>query len=131
MKRSLQLNENNRPATWGQIEHWRDVQEVAPLQTSLGYFHADNLSVEIRMKGSIEQFDNLPTLNSDGTLTWKQPEQVYVFLTQAELQQAYNEIKLNGAVRSATLHVKAAMFRQMPTPPTPSELSSLSFWMTS
>ena len=119
------------PATWAQIEYWRDFQEVAPIETSLGYFHADNLSVEIRMKGSIEQFDSLPTLNPDGTLTWKQPGQIYVTLTQAELQQAYNEIKLNGAVRSATLHVKAAMFRQMITPPTPAQMSALAFWMTS
>jgi len=129
LKRSLQLNPDNRPATWDQIEYWRDAQEVSPIQTSLGYFHADNLSVEIRMKGSIEQFDNLPTLNTDGTLTWKQPGQVYVFLTQAELQQAYNEIKLNGAVRSSLLHLKASQFRQMNPSPTPNQLASINFWL--
>ena len=124
-----QLDPKNQPATWEQIEYWRDVQEVAPIQTSLGYFHADNLSVEIRMKGSIEQFDNLPTLNPDGTLTWKQPGQMYVPLTKVQLQQAYNEIKLNGAVRSSLLHLKASQFRQMNPSPTPNQLASINFWL--
>ena len=129
MKRSLQLNPDNKPATWGQIEYWRDAQEVAPIQTSLGYFHADNLSVEIRMKGSIEQFDNLPTLNADNTLTWKQPGQIFTPLTKAQLQQAYNEIKLNGAVRSSMLHLKAVQFIQSSPVPTPNQLSSIDFWL--
>ena len=129
MKRSLQLNPDNRPASWEQIEHWRDAHEVSPIQTSLGYFHADNLSVENRMKGAIEEFDSLPTLNADNTLTWKQPNQVYVALTQAELQQAYGEVKHGVAVRSALLHVKATQFRQMTPTPTPNQLADFSFWI--
>jgi len=117
------------PASWEQIEYWRDAHEVSPIQTSLGYFHADNLSVENRMKGAIEEFDSLPTLNPDNTLTWKQPNQVYVALTQAELQQAYGEVKHGVAVRSALLHVKAAQFRQMATPPTPAQLADFLFWI--
>jgi len=129
LKRSLQLNENNRPASWEQIKQWRDTHELSPVTTTVGTFHADNLSVEQRMKGAIEQFDSLPTLNPDGTLTWKQPGQVYVSLTQAELQQAYNEIKLNGAVRSSLLHLKAAQFIQSSPVPTPSQLSNIDFWL--
>jgi len=129
LKRYLQINPDNRPATWEQIQQWRDTHESAPIQTSLGLFHADNLSVEIRMKGSIEQFENLPTLNSDGTLTWKQPGQVYIALTKAQLQTAYSEIKLNGAIRSSKLHVKASQFRQSVPMPTPAQISDINFWI--
>ena len=131
MKRSLQLNENNRPASAKQIKHWRDTHELSPVTTTVGTFHADNLSVEQRMKGAIEQFDDLPTLNADGTLTWKCPGPVYHNFTKAELQTGYTELKHLAALRSAVLHVKASMFQQMATSPTPAQLADLSFWMTS
>lgn len=129
MKRSLQLNPDYRPATWEQIEYWRDAHEVCPIQTALGWFHADPHSVENRMKGAIEQFDFLPMLNSDDTLTWKQPEQVRVPLTKAQLQQAYDEIKLNAAVRSSILHFRAEQFNMMDPKPTPAQLADLAFWL--
>ena len=129
MKRSLQLNPDNRPATWKQIEYWRDIHEASPVNTSFGEFHADALSITERMAGSIEQFDSLPTLNPDGTLRWKQPGQTYVDLTKSELEQVYNEVKTNRAIRGALLHVKAEQFRQQATPPTPAQLADLSFWL--
>ena len=129
MKRSLQLNPDNRPATWEQIEYWRGTHEMAPVETSLGWFHADPLSVSERMKGSIEQFDVLPTLNIDGTLTWKQPGGIYTSLTKAELITAYNEVKTRRAIRASLLHVRAAEFNQMNPTPTVNQLKDLSFWL--
>jgi len=114
---------------WAQIKHWRDTHELSPVTTTVGTFHADNLSVEQRMKGAIEQFDDLPTLNADGTLTWKCPGPVYHNFTQAQLQTGYTELKHLAALRSAVLHVKASMFQQMATPPTPAQLSNINFWI--
>ena len=130
MKLSLQLNPDNRPATWEQIEHWRDIHERAPIETSLGWFHGDTLSVSERMAGSIESFESLPTLNTDGTLTWKQPGQVTVDLTKPQLIQAYNEVKTNRAIRSSQLHVQAQYFYQSDPIPTVNQLKSINFWLT-
>lgn len=127
MKRSLQLNPDHRPATWKQIRDWRDAHEVAPVATSFGTFDCDERS-DARMSGSIEQFDNLPTLVG-GKLTWKRADNSYIALTKAELQQVYAEVKANRAARGAVLHVKAEQFRQMATPPTPAQLADLSFWL--
>lgn len=127
MKRSLQLNPGNRPATWATIKKWRDTHEVSPVATTFGVFDMDERS-NARMAGSIEQFDNLPTLQS-GKLTWKRADNSYIALTKAELQSVYNEARLNRATRGALLHVKAEMFRQMDPAPTPAQLSNLSFWI--
>lgn len=127
MKRSLQLNPDNRPATWEQIKHWRDVHETSPVATSFGVFDCDERS-DARMAGSIEQFDNLPTLQG-GKLTWKLADNSYLPLTKAELEQVYAEVRTNRAARGAVLHVKAEVFRQMDPAPTPAELANLSFWM--
>lgn len=127
MKRSLQLNPDNRPATWQQIRDWRDAHEVAPIETTFGIFDCGERS-DARMAGSIEQFANLPTLQA-GRLTWKRADNTYLPVTKAELVQVYAEVRTNRAVRGAVLHVKAEMFRQMPVPPTPAQLSDLSFWL--
>ena len=128
MKRSLQLNPDNRPATWSQIKHWRDTHEVAPVTTSFGTFDCDPRS-DARMSGSIEEFQILPTLDSAGELTWKRADNSYIKLTKAELQQVYAEVKANRAARGALLHVKAEQFKQMDPTPTPAQLSNLSFWL--
>ncbi|MBL3825169.1 MULTISPECIES: DUF4376 domain-containing protein [unclassified Marinobacter] len=127
MKRSFQLNPDNRPATWTQIKHWRDTHETAPVDTSFGVFDMDERS-DARMAGSIEQFDSLPTLQA-GKLTWKRADNSYVALTRAELQSVYSEAKLSRATRGAVLHVRAEQFKQMDPTPTPAQLSDLSFWL--
>ena len=128
MKRSIPFNPDNRPATWDQIKHWRDVHEVAPVTTSFGPFDADERS-EARMKGSIERFDSLPTLDVDNKLTWKLADNTYLKVTKADLTSIYNEVQELRAVRGALLHVKGEQFRSQPTPPTPNELKNLTFWI--
>jgi hypothetical protein len=124
------LAEPTVKATWVQIEYWRDIHEVSPIETSLGWFHADPHSLENRMLGAITQFNSLETLNADGTLTWKQAWQQYRNMTQAELQQAYDEIKPGVAIRSGHLHVKAAVFEAVLPTPTITQLKDISFWFT-
>lgn len=127
MKRSMQLNLDNRPATWKQIRDWRDAHEIAPVDTTFGTFDCDERS-DARMAGSIEQFANLPTLQA-GKLTWKRADNSLLALTKTELEQVYAEVKANRAARGAVLHVKAEQFRQMDPTPTPAQLSDLSFWL--
>lgn len=127
MKRSLQLNPDNRPATWAQIRDWRDTHEIAPVTTSFGDFDCDERS-DARMSGSIELFDNLTTVQS-GKLTWKRSDNSFIQLTKSELEQVYAEVKLNRGARGAVLHVKAEQFRQMDPAPTPAQLADLSFWL--
>lgn len=129
MKRSLQLNPNNLPATWEQIKHWRDTHEIAPITTAFGEFDCDERS-DARMLGSIEQFANLPTLDSSGKLTWKRADNSYLPVTKAELEQIYAEVKTNRAVRGALLHVKAEQFNAMNPAPTVAQLTNLTFWLT-
>lgn len=128
MKRSLQLNPDNKPATWAQIRDWRDTHEIAPVTTSFGTFDSDERS-DARLSGSIELFDNLPTLDQDNKLTWKRADNSFIKLTKTELQTVYTELKINRAARGAILHVKAEMFRQMNPTPTPAQLSDLAFWL--
>lgn len=127
MKRSLQLNPDNRPATWAQIKQWRDAHEIAPVGTSFGVFDCDERS-DARMIGSIELFDSLPTVQA-GKLTWKRGDNSFIQLTKAELEQVYAEVKLNRAERGAVLHVRAEQFKQMDPAPTPAQLSDLNFWL--
>lgn len=127
MKRSLQLNPDNRPADWTQIRDWRDRHEVAPISTTFGNFDCDERS-DARMSGSIELFDNLPTVQA-GKLTWKRGDNSFIQLTKVELEQVYAEVKLNRAARGALLHVRAEQFKQMDPTPTPAQLSDLSFWL--
>jgi hypothetical protein len=127
LKRLLQLNSDNRPATWAQIKHWRDTHETAPVDTTFGNFDCDERS-DARMAGSIELFDSLPTLQ-EGKLTWKRADNTFIQLTKVELEQVYAEVKTNRAARGAILHVKAEQFRQMSPAPTPAQLADLSFWL--
>lgn len=127
MKRSLQLNPDNRPANWEQIRRWRDTHETAPVQTAFGLFDCDERS-DARMSGSIELFDHLPTVQA-GKLTWKRGDNSFIQLAKAELEQVYTEVKINRAARGAVLHVKAEQFRQMNPTPTPAQLSDLAFWL--
>lgn len=127
MKRSFQLNPDNRPATWAQIKHWRDTHETAPVDTAFGNFDCDERS-DARMAGSIEVFDSLPTVQA-GKLTWKRADNSFIPLTKAELQQVYAEVKVQRGARGALLHVKAEQFRHQDPRPTPSQLSRLSFWI--
>ena len=127
MKRSLQLNPDNRPATWDQIKHWRDTHETAPVTTSFGTFDCDERS-DARLAGSIDLFDSLPTVHN-GTLTWKRADNTFIDLAKAELQQVYMEVRANRGTRGALLHVKAEQFKQLDPAPTPAQLSDLSFWL--
>ena len=127
MKRSLQLNPDNRPATWIQIRDWREKHKRAPVDTSLGSFDADD-AADQNFQGMVDQFDNLPTLQA-GKLTWKRADNSFIPLTKAELQQVYAEIKTARATRGAVLHVSAELFQQMATPPTPAQLSNINFWI--
>lgn len=128
MKRSLQLNPDNRPATWGQIRDWREAHKRAPVTTSMGVFDADEIA-DLNFQGMIEQFDYLTTLDAQGRLTWKRADNSYIPLTKTELGQVYAEIKTNRAVRGAVLHVRAEQFKQMDPTPTPAQLSDLSYWL--
>lgn len=127
MKRSLQLNPDHRPATWAQIRDQRDAHEIAPIPTTFGTFDCDPRS-DARMAGSIELFDNLPTVQA-GKLTWKRADNSFIQLTKAELEQVYAEVKINRGARGAVLHVKAEQFRAMAPTPTPAQLSDLAFWL--
>ena len=128
MKRSFQLNPDNRPATWAQIKHWRDTHETAPVNTSFGLFDADERS-DSRMRQAIELFDSLPTV-TDGLLTWKRADNTLVDLSLPELQQVYQEVRIGRASRAALLHRQAEVFRQQANPPTPAELSRLETWLS-
>ena len=127
MKRSLQLNPDNRPATWIQIRDWREKHKRAPVDIGMGSFDADE-AADQNFRNMIDDFDNLPTLQS-GKLTWKRADNTLISLDKAELQQVYAEIKTARATRGALLHVSAEMFQQMATPPTPAQLADLSFWL--
>ena len=128
MKRSLQLNPDNRPATWPQIRDWREAHKRAPVDATMGSFDTDE-AADQNFQGMIEEFDYLPTLDAQNRLTWKRADNAFIPLTKIELQQVYAEIKTNRAVRGAILHVKAEQFRQMDPAPTPAQLSDLSFWL--
>lgn len=128
MKRSLQLNPDNQPASWVQIRDWRDSHEIAPVTTTFGTFDADERS-DARMAGSIELFDTLPTLDAQNRLTWKRADNSLIALTKAELETVYAELKTNRAARGALLHVKAEFFRNMNPTPTPAQLSDIAFWL--
>ena len=128
MKRSLKLNPDNKPATTSQIKAWRDKHESSPVEVTLGSFDCDPLSV-LRMSDAIAQFDMIPTLNPDDTLNWILGDNSVLPMTKADLISTLAEIKTTRAVRSATLHVKAFLFKQQPIRPTPAQLANLSFWM--
>ena len=127
MRRSLQLNPDNRPATWIQMRDWRERHKRSPVDTSMGSFDADE-AADQNFRNMIDDFDNLPTLQS-GKLTWKRADNTFIPLDKAELQQVYAEIKTARATRGALLHVKAEIFQQMATPPTPAQLSNINFWI--
>ena len=128
MKRSLKLNPDNKPATTSQIKAWRDKHESSPVEVTLGSFDCDPLSV-LRMSDAIAQFDMIPTLNPDDTLNWILGDNSVLPMTKADLISTLAEVKATRAVRSATLHVKAFLFKQQPIRPTPAQLANLSFWM--
>lgn len=116
------------PAVWNDVKYWRDVHETAPVTTAFGTFDCDERS-DARMAGSIEQFDNLPTLDANGKLTWKLADNSYLPVTKAELEQIYAEVRTARASRGAVLHQKAELFMQMDPVPTPTQLAELSYWL--
>lgn len=128
MKRTLQLNPDNRPATWVQIRDWRETHKRAPVTTSMGVFDADEIA-DLNFQGMIEQFDHLPTLDEQNRLTWKRADNSYYPLTKTELQQVYNEVKTNRAIRGALIHVQAEVFNTMDPKPTVKQLSDMGFWL--
>ena len=128
MKRSLQLNPDNRPATWGQIRDWREAHKRAPVDTTFGTFDADE-HADLNFQGMISEFDNLTTLDAQGKLAWKRADNSFIPLSKPDLEQVYAEVKTGRAVRGALLHVQAEMFYQMSPSPTPAQLSSLDFWL--
>lgn len=127
MKRSLQLNPDNRPATWEQVKHWRDAHEGAPVDTLHGAFDADDRS-ERRMSDAHNFFDDIPK-NEDGTITWKRADNTFIDLTGPQLLGVYVEVMEKRAARAALLHRKAEEFRLQDPKPTPAQLSRLSFWI--
>lgn len=114
-------------ATWADIRTWRDRHEVAPITTSFGTFDCDPRS-EARMVGSIEQFEQLPTLDADGKLTWKRADNSTIALTRIELETIYAEVKRYRAQRGAVLHVRAEQFNAQDPGPTPEQLADLTYW---
>ena len=128
MKRLLQLNPDNRPATWEQIKQWRDIHEVAPIETSYGVFDCDDRS-DKRLQEQLDLFDQLTTLNPDGSLNWKMADNTWQSFTKEALADAYNQVRVKRAKRAGVLHVKAAEFDAMNVKPSIAELKSLDFWV--
>lgn len=129
MKRFLQLNPDNRPAEWDDIKFWRDIHEIAPVDTSFGVFDSDERS-DARMAGSIKHFETLPTLTADNKLVWKKADNSKIALTKTELEQVYDEIQTKRASRGAILHIKAEQFLQTSPIPDKSFLKILDNWLT-
>lgn len=128
MKRSLQLNPDHRPATWEQIRDLRDAHELSPVTTTYGTFDADE-KAEYRLTQAISTFDSLPTVQN-GKLGWKLADNTLVQLSLAELQDVYQQLRTNRAIRAAVLHAKAEQFRVADPAPTPAQLKQLDFWLT-
>ena len=128
MKRSLQLNPDNRPATWQQVREWRDIHEVSPVDSQFGVFDCGPIA-DKRLYEQLELFDYLTTLNEDGTLSWKRADNTWIDLTKAELATVYHEIRVNRAQRAGLLHIKAAEYEAMETKPSVVNLKSLSYWL--
>lgn len=128
MKRSLQLNSDNRPATWDQVKYWRDTHEVAPIETSQGTFDCDDRS-DKRLSEQMGMFDYLDTLNPDGTLSWKRADNTWVALSKQQLADLYLEIRIARAKRAGILHKKSALFEQQETFPLLRDIKSLDFWL--
>jgi len=121
------MNPDNQPATWEQVKYWRDLHEVAPVNTSFGLFDADSRS-DLRMANSISQFAELPTV-VEGKLPWKRADNTYVLLSCTELEQVFEEVKKFRSIRGALLHEKAEQLRVHEPYPTPNQLKSIDFWL--
>ena len=128
MKRSLQLSLDNRPATWEQIKYWRDIHEVVPVETSFGFMDCDDKAIK-RLSEQTRFFDNLKTLNTDGTLSWKMADNTWRPFTQEQLVDAYEQVRINRARRSGMLHLRAAEFESMQEKPPVSTLKRLDYWL--
>lgn len=128
MKRSLQLNPDNQPATWTQIRDARDAHELSPVATTYGTFDADE-KAEYRLTQAIDTFGSLPTVQN-GKLGWKLADNTHVQLSLAELQDVYQQLQTNRAIRAAVLHARAEQFRVADPAPTPAQLKQLDFWLT-
>jgi len=128
LKRSLQLNPDNRPATWQQVREWRDIHEASPVDSQFGVFDCGPMA-DKRLYEQLDLFDYLTTLNEDGTLSWKRADNTWVNLTKADLATLYHEIRVNRAKRAGLLHIKAAAYEAMETKPTVVDLKSLSYWL--
>lgn len=93
-------------ATWGKIKKQRNQLEQAPIAIYAGTFDVDDLSMK-RMGMAIENFEVLPTL-IDNKLTWKLADNSTIDVTKEELQNIYDLLNVQLAVRAAHLHKKAA-----------------------
>lgn len=129
MRRSLQLNPNNRPADWTAIRDWREAHKRSPVTTSFGVFDADN-EADVNFQGMIKQFYNLTTLDAQNRLMWKRADNSFMPLSKVDLEAVYAEVETGRAVRGAILHVKAEVFNMQDPKPTPSQLKDISFWIT-
>ena len=112
MKRILQLDPAKAPATWDEIKAIRDSLEQAPLEACGYVFDVDPISLK-RIEMAIEQFDELPTLDAQGRLTWKLADNSLVPVTKTELQTVYQALRRGLALRAAALHVVAESLRAM------------------
>ena len=128
MKRSLQRNPDNRPASMEQIRDWRDYHEASPINTTHGTLDCDS-KADKRLYEQLDLFGYLDTLNPDGTLSWKMADNTWQAFTKNELADAYNQVRINRAQRAGLLHVKAAEFEAMTPMPTVNELKDISFWL--
>ena len=128
MKRSLQLNPDNKPCEKREIKEWRDIHEVSPVNTSFGMFDADPKSDQ-RMDRSIRRWDDLQTLDENGKLHWKLADNSFLPMTKAELEQVYIEIDIARAARASILHYKAAVFEQQDPLPLLKEVKDIAFWL--
>lgn len=126
MKRSLQLNPDNRPSTWEQVKEWRSFHEEAPILTSYGLMHADPVSVDQRMRGAIDFFDSV---SNENLIVWKQPSNTTVTLTLPQLKEVYDEVRTSVAVRRHALHKASTAFRAMAEIPCVNKLKDINFWL--
>lgn len=128
MKRSLQINPDNQPATLEDIRDWRNAHEISPIATSFGVFDADEKAAA-RMSRAIRNWASLQTLDTDGKLHWKLAANELLPLTKAELEQVHAEIDTGVTARASVLHYKAAVFSQMPEKPLLRDIKDINFWL--
>lgn len=101
MKRSLQVNPLNKPATWADIKSKREELKRIPIATSIGAIDVDDVSF-LNITTAISSFSAISDPQTN-TITWKLADNSFVNVTQAELQEVVTAV----AVRANTIHTKA------------------------